>query len=67
VTGFERAIGGAGNDPIAATWIPIDMTGGWVAAAGVLAGLYARAGGRGQGGGGQGGGGHGGGGHSGGQ
>jgi len=43
VTGFERAIGGAGNDPIAATWIPIDMTGGWVAAAGVLAGLYAQA------------------------
>jgi hypothetical protein len=25
VTGFERAIGGIGNDPIAATWIPIDM------------------------------------------
>ncbi|OLT33891.1 carnitine dehydratase [Actinomadura sp. CNU-125] len=43
VTGFERAIGGDGNDPIAATWIPIDMCGGWVAAAGVLAGLYARA------------------------
>jgi crotonobetainyl-CoA:carnitine CoA-transferase CaiB-like acyl-CoA transferase len=43
VTGFEQAIGGAGNDPIAATWIPIDMTGGWIAAAGILAGLYARA------------------------
>ena len=43
VTGLERAIGGDGNDPIAATWIPIDMTGGWVAAAGMLAGLYARA------------------------
>jgi crotonobetainyl-CoA:carnitine CoA-transferase CaiB-like acyl-CoA transferase len=43
LTGFERAIGGAGNDPIAATWIPIDMVGGWVAAAGILAGLYARA------------------------
>jgi crotonobetainyl-CoA:carnitine CoA-transferase CaiB-like acyl-CoA transferase len=43
VTGFERAIGGAGNDPIAATWIPLDMTGGWVAAIGMLAGLYARA------------------------
>ena len=42
VTGAEQAIGGAGNDPIAATWIPIDMTGGWVAAAGVLAGLYAQ-------------------------
>ncbi|MFV2177051.1 CoA transferase [Actinomadura sp. LOL_016] len=42
VTGFERAIGGDGNDPVAATWIPIDMCGGWVAAAGVLAGLYAR-------------------------
>ena len=47
VTGFERAVGGAGNDPIAATWIPIDMAGGWVAAAGMLAGLYARAAGRG--------------------
>jgi crotonobetainyl-CoA:carnitine CoA-transferase CaiB-like acyl-CoA transferase len=56
VTGFERAIGGAGNDPIAATWIPIDMTGGWVAAAGILAGLYARAAGGGQHGGGHGGG-----------
>jgi crotonobetainyl-CoA:carnitine CoA-transferase CaiB-like acyl-CoA transferase len=43
LTGFEQAIGGAGNDPIAATWIPIDMTGGWIAAAGILAGLYARA------------------------
>jgi crotonobetainyl-CoA:carnitine CoA-transferase CaiB-like acyl-CoA transferase len=43
VTGFERAVGGAGNEPLAATWIPIDMTGGWVAAAGMLAGLCARA------------------------
>ncbi|HEY6531613.1 MAG TPA: CoA transferase, partial [Acidimicrobiales bacterium] len=43
LTGFERAIGGEGNDPTAATWIPIDMTGGWVAAAGILAGLHARA------------------------
>jgi crotonobetainyl-CoA:carnitine CoA-transferase CaiB-like acyl-CoA transferase len=43
VTGVERAIGGAGNDPLAATWIPVDMAGGWVAAAGILAGLYARA------------------------
>jgi crotonobetainyl-CoA:carnitine CoA-transferase CaiB-like acyl-CoA transferase len=42
VTGTERAIGGAGNDPIAATWIPIDITGGWLAAAGLLAGLFAR-------------------------
>ncbi|HET9970873.1 MAG TPA: CoA transferase [Streptosporangiaceae bacterium] len=32
VTGFERAVGGAGNEPLAATWIPIDMAGGWVAA-----------------------------------
>jgi crotonobetainyl-CoA:carnitine CoA-transferase CaiB-like acyl-CoA transferase len=50
VTGLERAIGGDGNDPVAATWIPVDMTGGWVAAIGMLAGLYARAagGGRGQ-------------------
>jgi crotonobetainyl-CoA:carnitine CoA-transferase CaiB-like acyl-CoA transferase len=43
VTGFERAVGGAGNDPLAATWIPIDICGGWVAAAGILAGLCARA------------------------
>jgi crotonobetainyl-CoA:carnitine CoA-transferase CaiB-like acyl-CoA transferase len=43
VTGFERAVGGEGNEPIAGTWIPIDMTGGWVAAIGMLAGLYARA------------------------
>lgn len=42
VTGLERAIGGATNDPIAGTWIPIDMAGGWVAAAGILAGLYGR-------------------------
>jgi crotonobetainyl-CoA:carnitine CoA-transferase CaiB-like acyl-CoA transferase len=43
VSGFERAVGGEGNDPIAGTWIPIDMSGGWVAAAGMLAGLCARA------------------------
>jgi crotonobetainyl-CoA:carnitine CoA-transferase CaiB-like acyl-CoA transferase len=43
LTGFERAVGGAGNDPLAATWIPIDMVGGWVGAVGILAGLYARA------------------------
>jgi crotonobetainyl-CoA:carnitine CoA-transferase CaiB-like acyl-CoA transferase len=43
VTGLEQAIGGAGNEPIAGTWIPIDMTGGWVAAAGIMAGLFARA------------------------
>ncbi|WP_106398775.1 CoA transferase [Actinocorallia populi] len=43
VTGFERAVGGEGNDPIAATWIPVDMAGGWTAAAGIMAGLYARA------------------------
>jgi crotonobetainyl-CoA:carnitine CoA-transferase CaiB-like acyl-CoA transferase len=40
LTGFERAVGGAGNDPIAGTWIPIDMCGGWVAATGIVAGLY---------------------------
>ncbi len=34
LTGFEQAVGGAGNDPIAATWIPIDMAGGWIAAVG---------------------------------
>jgi crotonobetainyl-CoA:carnitine CoA-transferase CaiB-like acyl-CoA transferase len=43
VTGFEVAVGGEGNDPIAGTWIPIDMAGGWVAAIGMLAGCYARA------------------------
>ncbi|OHV39023.1 carnitine dehydratase [Pseudofrankia sp. EUN1h] len=43
VTGLEQAIGGEGNEPIAATWIPIDVTGGWVAAGGILAGLYAQA------------------------
>jgi len=43
VTGLERAVGGAGNDPLAPTWIPIDMAGGWVGAIGMLAGLYARA------------------------
>jgi crotonobetainyl-CoA:carnitine CoA-transferase CaiB-like acyl-CoA transferase len=43
LTGFEAAVGGEGNEPIAGTWIPIDMFGGWVAAIGVLAGLYAAA------------------------
>lgn len=43
LTGFEVANGGDGNDPIAGTWIPIDMAGGWLAAIGALAGLYARA------------------------
>jgi crotonobetainyl-CoA:carnitine CoA-transferase CaiB-like acyl-CoA transferase len=43
LTGFEQALGGAGNEPLAATWIPIDMAGGWLSAIGMLAGLYARA------------------------
>jgi crotonobetainyl-CoA:carnitine CoA-transferase CaiB-like acyl-CoA transferase len=43
VTGLERAVGGAGNDPLAPTWIPIDMAGGWLTAVGIVAGLYARA------------------------
>lgn len=43
LTGLERAVGGAGNDPIAPKWIPIDMSGGWLAAIGILAGLLARA------------------------
>lgn len=43
LTGFERAVGGADNAPLAATWIPIDMAGGWVAAAGIALGLYTRA------------------------
>lgn len=42
-TGMEWAVGGAGNDPLAPTWIPIDTAGGWVAATGILAGLYAQA------------------------
>jgi crotonobetainyl-CoA:carnitine CoA-transferase CaiB-like acyl-CoA transferase len=54
VTGTERAIGGEGNDPIAATWIPLDIAGGWLAATGILAGLCARSsGGQGSGGEGQ--------------
>ena len=43
LTGLERAVGGAGNDPVAPTWIPLDMSGGWLAGAGILAGLLARA------------------------
>jgi crotonobetainyl-CoA:carnitine CoA-transferase CaiB-like acyl-CoA transferase len=43
LTGLERAVGGAGNDPVAPTWIPIDMSGGWLAGAAILAGLLARA------------------------
>src|SRR5262249_26035810 len=43
VTGLERAGGGAGNAPLAPSWIPIDMAGGWIASAGILAGLLARA------------------------
>ncbi|AHH20929.1 CoA-transferase family III protein [Nocardia nova SH22a] len=43
LTGFERAVGGQDNPPLAATWIPIDMAGGWVAAAGIALGLYCRA------------------------
>ena len=42
LTGLERAVGGAGNPPLAPTWIPIDMAGGWVTAAAILAGLFAR-------------------------
>jgi crotonobetainyl-CoA:carnitine CoA-transferase CaiB-like acyl-CoA transferase len=43
LTGLERAVGGAGNDPVAPTWIPIDMSGGWLSGAAILAGLLARA------------------------
>ncbi len=43
LTGLERAVGGAGNDPLAPSWIPIDMAGGWLAATGILAGLYVKA------------------------
>jgi crotonobetainyl-CoA:carnitine CoA-transferase CaiB-like acyl-CoA transferase len=43
VTGLERAVGGDGNDPLAPTWIPIDMAGGWLTAVGIVAGLLGRA------------------------
>ncbi|MEN2740613.1 CoA transferase [Microbacterium sp. X-17] len=43
LAGVERANGGAGNRPIAANWTPVDVAGGWLAACGTLAGLYARA------------------------
>lgn len=43
LTGFEQAVGGAGNEPIAGTWIPLDMCGGWVAAVGILAGMVGAA------------------------
>jgi crotonobetainyl-CoA:carnitine CoA-transferase CaiB-like acyl-CoA transferase len=43
LTGLERGVGGAGNPPLAPTWIPIDMAGGWVTASAILAGLFGRA------------------------
>jgi crotonobetainyl-CoA:carnitine CoA-transferase CaiB-like acyl-CoA transferase len=43
LTGLEWAVGGSGNVPIAPSWIPIDVAGGWLAATSILAGLYCRA------------------------
>lgn len=42
LSGIEAAQGGAGRPPTYLVWGAIDVTGGWVAACGVLAGLYAR-------------------------
>ncbi|HEY8527660.1 MAG TPA: CoA transferase [Acidimicrobiales bacterium] len=42
LTGIEAAQGGHGQPPVFTAWGAIDVTGGWVAACGVLAGLYAR-------------------------
>jgi crotonobetainyl-CoA:carnitine CoA-transferase CaiB-like acyl-CoA transferase len=42
VSGLKRAMGGAGNRPTTARWVPMDIACGWCTAAGVLAALYAR-------------------------
>jgi crotonobetainyl-CoA:carnitine CoA-transferase CaiB-like acyl-CoA transferase len=42
VAGIERAQGGADAPPTFLVWGAVDVTGGWIAACGVLAGLYAR-------------------------
>ena len=42
LAGVEAGQGGAGQPPTYLVWGAIDVTGGWLAACGVLAGLYAR-------------------------
>ncbi len=42
VAGIEAGQGGAGQPPTYLVWGAVDVTGGWVAACGMLAALYAR-------------------------
>jgi len=42
LAGIEEAQGGAENPPTNLVWGAVDVTGGWIAACGVLAGLYSR-------------------------
>jgi len=42
LSGAEAAQGGSGRPPTFVAWGALDVTGGWIAACGVLAGLYAR-------------------------
>lgn len=42
VAGIEAGQGGAGQPPTFLVWGAVDVTGGWIAACGVLAALYAR-------------------------
>jgi crotonobetainyl-CoA:carnitine CoA-transferase CaiB-like acyl-CoA transferase len=42
LVGIETGQGGAGQPPTFLSWGAIDVTGGWMAACGILAGLYAR-------------------------
>jgi crotonobetainyl-CoA:carnitine CoA-transferase CaiB-like acyl-CoA transferase len=42
LAGVEAGQGGAGRPPTYLVWGAVDVTGGWLAACGVLAGLYAR-------------------------
>jgi crotonobetainyl-CoA:carnitine CoA-transferase CaiB-like acyl-CoA transferase len=42
LAGIEASQGGAGNPPTYLVWGAVDVTGGWLAACGVVAALYAR-------------------------
>jgi len=42
LAGVEHAQGGAGQPPTSLVWGAVDVTGGWIAACGVLAALFAR-------------------------
>jgi len=42
LAGVEHAQGGVGQPPTYLVWGALDVTGGWIAACGILAGLYAR-------------------------